>query len=250
MGIQREHDLEMGLRIVKDFYQEHRGFVETLVKKWGKPLLVEMWDSRFFYFVMKYEWNFIDYLGKASALTTDQIDVENASTYDIKYVDKDGSEKRPLIMHLSPSGAIERNIYALLEKAYMEREKGIVPKLPLWLAPTQVRVVPITENNRAYAYKVLEELAKAEIRVDIDDRDLTLGKKIKEAEEEWVPYVAVVGEREETEKMVAVRIRGEKEQVKMKAGDLVKEIKEETAGLPFKSLPLAAELSKRPKFVG
>jgi threonyl-tRNA synthetase len=240
--------LEMGLRVVKEFYDEHKDFVGALIKKWGKPVLVEMWDSRFFYFVMKYEWNFIDYLNKASALTTDQIDVENAATYGITYTDRDGSAKNPLIMHLSPSGAIERDIYALLEKAYMDKEAGKTAQLPLWLAPTQVRVIPITENNKKYAYKVFGELEG--VRVDIDDRDLTLGKKIKEAEEEWVPFIAVVGDKEEADGTAFVRVRGEKEQKKMKTSEILKVIRDKTSGLPFKSLPLAAELSKRPKFVG
>lgn len=245
-----EGGLEMGLRLVKSFYEENTEFVHSLVKSWGKPVLVEMWDSRFFYFMMKYELNFIDCLDNASALTTDQIDVENAKTYDIKYIDKDGSEKHPLIMHLSPSGAIERVMYSLLEQANMDKVAGNTPRLPLWLSPTQVRVVPITENNLKYASKVREELATADVRADIDDRNQTLGKKIKDAEEEWVPYIAVIGEKEESEKSAMVRIRGGKEQKKMKIDELIKLIKKETEGMPFKSLPLPPELSKRPKFVG
>lgn len=250
VGMDREDDLEMGLRIVKGFYKEHTEFVHSLIKKWGKPVLVEMWEDQFFYFVMKYEWNFIDALGKASALTTDQIDVENAKTYGITYIDKDGSEKSPLIMHLSPSGAIERVIYAILERAFMRAQKGGTSEIPLWLSPTQVRVIPITENNVKFAKNVMEELTKEGIRVDIDDRDLTLGKKIREAGQEWVPYTVVIGEKEEKAKKLAVNVRGEKGQKSMEAKGLIKLIKEKTSGMPYSSLPLAPELSKRPKFVG
>ncbi len=242
--------LAMGLRIVKDFYEEHRDFIHALVRKWGRPVLVEMWDSRFFYFVMKYEWNFIDYLEKASALTTDQIDVENAKTYGITYVDKDGAEKHPLIMHLSPSGAIERIIYALLETAYMEQEGGGVSMLPLWLSPTQVRIIPIAEDNIKYARDIMNKLTGNSIRADIDDRELTLGKRIRDAEQEWIPYVIVIGEKEEKSKKLAVRIRAEKKQRVMEIGELVDIIRKKTSGMPFSSLPLAPELSKRPKFVG
>lgn len=248
-GIERD-GLEMGLRIVKDFYEEHKEFVNSLIMKWGKPVLVEMWDSRFFYFVMKYEWNFIDYLDKASALTTDQIDVENAKTYDIRYTDKDGSEKHPLIMHLSPSGAIERIIYALLEKAYMESATK-VPQLPLWLSPTQVRVIPVTEHSIEHARQAQKELERRNVRADIDDRDLTLGKKIMEAGQEWVPYVAVIGKQEEAEGKMSVTMREKgAKRVLMTADGLAMEIKSKTGGLPFKTLPLAVELSKRPTFVG
>jgi threonyl-tRNA synthetase len=249
-GIGRKDDLEMGLRIVREFYDQHKDFVHSLIKKWGKPVLVEMWDSRFFYFMMKYEWNFIDNLGKASALTTDQIDVENAKTYGITYVDKDGSEKNPLIMHLSPSGAIERVIYALLEKAFREQQQGKAPALPLWLAPTQVRVVPITEKNLKYAKQVQAQLTSAHIRADLDDRDLTLGKKIREAGQEWMPYTVVIGDNEEKDKKLAVNARGDKGQKAMKTEDLIKLITDRTKGMPYSTLPLAVELSKRPKFVG
>lgn len=248
-GVDRQ-ELEMGLRIVKDFYEEHKEFVRSLIMKWGKPVLVEMWDSRFFYFVMKYEWNFIDFLSKASALTTDQIDVENAKTYEIKYTDKDGSEKYPMIMHLSPSGAIERIIYALLEKAHMDKEAGKTPQLPLWLSPTQVRVIPITEKNLEHAKKVQKELEQRKIRADLDDRDLTLGKKIREASQEWTPYIAVIGDKEEKGDNVSVTVRGKEGQVSMTVNELCMEIKSKTEGVPFKTLPLAAELSKRPTFVG
>ena len=79
-------------------------------------MLIEIWKEKFFYFVLKWEFNFIDNLGKASALSTDQIDVENAARYNIEFVDEEGSKKNPIILHNSPSGAVERVIYALLEK--------------------------------------------------------------------------------------------------------------------------------------
>jgi threonyl-tRNA synthetase len=250
IGLDVEKDFEMGIRIVKDFYDENKDFVIDLVKKWGKPVLVEMWDKRFFYFVMKYEWNFIDALDKASALTTDQIDVENSKTYDITYIDSDGSEKNPIIMHLSPSGAIERDMYALLEKAYMQQQRGITPQLPLWLAPTQVRVLSVSQEQYSAAEKVADELTVNKIRADQDDRDLTLGKKIREAEKEWIPYIVVIGEKEAKEGSVTVRTRGEQEQKTMALKELIKEIKPMVEGLPYKTLPLPRELSKRPKFVG
>jgi len=250
IGLNVPNDFELGVRLVKDFYEGNKEFVLSLLKKWGKPAIVEMWDSRFFYFVMKYEWNFIDALGKASALTTDQIDIENAKNYGITYVDSDGSEKTPLIMHLSPSGAIERVLYALLERAYMQQQKGIVAEFPLWLSPTQIRVIPVGEKNLDYAQKLLADLDKEKIRVDIDDRDLTLGKKIRDAEKEWTPYIVVVGDKEMESGKLSVRIRGQKGQETMSRDELAKSVLDKTEGLPFKSIPLPRELSKRPKFSG
>jgi threonyl-tRNA synthetase len=130
-GIPLKTDLECALRMVRSFHNKNKGFLKSMVKKIGKPVLIEMWDKQFFYFIFKYDLNFVDCLGKAAALTTDQIDVENAKRYGITYMDKDNKHKYPIILHLSPSGAIERVIYALLEKAHMASEKKKHPVLPL-----------------------------------------------------------------------------------------------------------------------
>jgi len=199
-------DYEVAIRFTRDFYNENRDFIVDLVKTVNKPVLIELWDQRFFYFVLKFEFNYIDAMNKASALSTVQIDVENAERYGIKYIDSDGSEKRPFILHCSPSGAIERCIYALLEKANMESERGIVPMLPVWLSPSQVRVIPVTEKHIEYAEKVAGEF---NCRADIDDREETVGKKIRDAAKEWVPYVAVVGDEEVESGGITVTVRSE-----------------------------------------
>ena len=119
-----ESDFEMAIRFTEDFYNENKSDIEELVKKHGRPVLVEMWKEKFFYFVLKWEFNFIDNLRKASALSTDQIDVENGDRYGIEFVDENNTAKHPIILHNSPSGAIERVIYALLEKAAADSKKG------------------------------------------------------------------------------------------------------------------------------
>ncbi len=96
-GFKIPEDLELAVRVTKDFWERNQGFVASLVQKWGKPALLELWDKQFFYFCLKYEWNFVDALDKATALNTDQIDVENAQRYGITYVDESGSKKFPLI---------------------------------------------------------------------------------------------------------------------------------------------------------
>ena len=111
-----DSDYEMAIRFTEDFYNENKAVIEELVKKINKPVLVEMWKERFFYFVLKWEFNYVDSMGKASALATDQIDVENGQRYNIKYFDENNEPHHPIILHNSPSGAIERVIYALLEK--------------------------------------------------------------------------------------------------------------------------------------
>jgi len=159
-------DYEVAIRFTRDFYDAHRDFITELVRIAGKPVLIELWDQRFFYFVLKFEFNFIDALGKASALSTVQIDVENAARYGIRYIDAHGEEREPIILHCSPSGAIERCMYALLEKAYMDNERGVPPMLPLWLSPTQLRLIPVAERHHEYIRAILPALDG--IRVDVD----------------------------------------------------------------------------------
>ncbi|MCS7121081.1 MAG: threonine--tRNA ligase [Archaeoglobaceae archaeon] len=243
------HDYEVAVRVTKDFYEKNKEFVHSLVDVLKKPILVEMWDQRFFYFVLKFEFNFVDSLDKASALSTVQIDVENAERYGIYFVDSDGSKKHPLILHCSVSGAIERVIYALLEKAYMEIDKKL-PMLPVWLSPAQVRIIPVSEKYLDYSLKVAEFLESKEIRVDVDDRDETLSKKVRDASTEWIPYIAVVGEREVLSGKLTVTVRSEsnlKEQVKveMTAEELAERINRECFGKPKAKLLLPKVLSKR-----
>ncbi|MBS7614431.1 threonine--tRNA ligase [Candidatus Bathyarchaeota archaeon] len=250
------NDYELAIRFTKDFYEQNKDFIISLVQSFGKPALIEMWDERFFYFVLKYEFNFVDNLNKASALSTDQIDIENAERYGITYVDEKGEKKYPYILHCSPSGAIERDIYAMLEKAYMEQQKGKAPSLPLWLSPTQVRVIPVSEQFFGAAEKLVTVLLEHEVRADWDDRPLTMQKKVREAEMDWVPYIVVIGQKEVDSGTLAVRDRRLAEDRKpgkvrtMKMDELVSEIKEITRGKPFQKLPLPTELSKRPKFYG
>jgi len=243
-------DYEAAIRFTKDFYEENKDFITSLAKVFGRPVLVEIWKERFFYFTLKWDFNFVDNQDKAAALSTDQIDVENAKRYDITYVDEKGEKRHPLILHCSPSGAIERCVYALLEKAYKEQQSGKPPMLPLWLSPTQVRIIPMSDKYLEYSEKLADAIEERCIRVDIDDRTLTLQKRIREAEMEWVPYIVVVGRKEVESGMLPVRDRKAGGIRKMKLEELVSEVEEITRDKPFKPLPLPKHLSKRPQFYG
>jgi threonyl-tRNA synthetase len=246
-----QDDFEVAIRFTKDFYEENKPFTEELAKMFGKPMLAEVWAERFFYFRLKWDANFVDNQDKAAALSTDQIDVENAKRYEITFVDEKGEKQYPLILHNSPSGAIERCVYALLEKAYMEQQKGKSPMLPLWLSPTQVRLIPLSDQFLGKVEEIAAQLESQCIRVDVDDRASTLQKRIREAETEWVPYVVVVGQKELESGLLAVRVREEKGRVEsLKLDDLVSRIREKVEGKPFKPLPLPRSLSKRPQFHG
>ncbi|MFW5902325.1 MAG: threonine--tRNA ligase [archaeon] len=248
IGFKIPEDFELVVRFTRKFYEENKQHIQDIIKEYGKPALVEIWDERFFYFTLKYELNYIDPLGRASALTTDQIDVENGERYGITYTDEDGEEKNPYILHLSPSGAIERVMFAILEEAKRLESEGKKPKMPYWLSPTQLRVIPISEEHLDYAEELTNKFKK--VRIDLDDRDKTIGKKIREAEKEWVPYIVVIGSDEIDNEELSVRIRGEEKQLKMKIEELKETLTEEQGNMPFQILPLSKKLSKRPKFKG
>jgi len=249
VGLSKD-DFEYALRFTKQFYNENKEFLESLVQKFGRPALAEMWDERFFYFVFKWEFNFVDNLDKASALSTDQIDVENAERYGITYIDEDDTRRYPIILHNSPSGAIERCIYALLEKAHRVQTKGGTPTLPLWLSPAQVRLLPLNPTFEEHAEKLADELEKAGIRVDVDDRDETVSKRIRTAETEWIPYIAVIGEKEVSSGVLQIRDRESGGMRNLTSQELLEEIKRKTEGKPYLPLPLPRSIKKRPQFPG
>lgn len=240
-------DTEIGVRFTREFYRENGRSIDSLLKELGQPALAEEWEERFFYFVCKAEFNFVDNLGKASALATVQIDVENAERYGIRYVDEKGKERLPVILHTSPTGAIERVLYALLERAHRVSKGGGVPTLPVWLAPTQVRLAPVSRPHVKAAEEVAASLAG--LRVDIDDREESVARKVRDAGTEWVPYVAVIGEKEAKSGKLAVTIRGgPRGPVEMAPEELRRRVQEECGGRPTRPLPLPVKLSQRPKF--
>ena len=244
IGIE-EDDYEMAIRFTEDFYNENKELIIEMVKKIGKPVLVEMWKERFFYFVLKWEFNYVDSSGKASALSTDQIDVENGDRYGIDFIDENNTPKNPIILHNSPSGAIERVMYTLLEKAAKDSSEGRKPQLPLWLSPTQVRIISLKEEFLGLSKEVSDIFSKNNIRTDIDDRNDSIGKRIRDAEKEWIRYILVIGEKESLSKLT-VRDRNTSNEREMTSDELINEIIDQIKGKPVSSLNLPLLVSKRP----
>ncbi|HET6589833.1 MAG TPA: threonine--tRNA ligase [Candidatus Nitrosocosmicus sp.] len=247
IGLDMEQDIEMAIRFTKEFYENNKQFVNSLVSKIGKPVMVEMWSDRFFYFTLKWEFNFLDNQGKASSLSTDQIDIENAERYDISFIDEDGTKKYPIILHNSPSGAIERIIFALLEKSARLIKEGKTPFLPLWLMNTQVRIIPIKNELIPFCEKIRNELKDNLIRCDLDDRDDSLSKKIREAETEWIHYIIIVGEKEVESNRISVRDRIKKENYTIDNNAFIQLIRSQIKGKPYLPINLQENLSKRPR---
>jgi len=160
-----------------------------------------------------------DALNRKWQCATIQCDFALPQRFNLTYVDSDGREKQPVMLHRVILGSLERFIGALLE-----HYKG---NLPLWLASIQVLIIPIKDSVQEYSLKVKQALEASAIRTQIDSRNETLDKRIRQAELDKIPYVLVVGEREAKQKVVAVRRKGAGDQGAMPLGEFIKKIKEE-----------------------
>jgi len=160
--------------------------------------------------------------GKEDTIVTIQIDMLLAEKFGMEYVDSDGQMKRPYIIHRTSLGCYERTLAYLIER--------FAGALPTWMAPVQVKVLPIGDEHIDYAYEVKKALEAKGVRVEVDDRNETIGKKIRNAQLEKLPYMLVIGENEMNDKTVAVRSRkdGDKGVMSVDAflADLLAEIAE------------------------
>ena len=161
-----------------------------------------------------------DALGRKWQLGTIQVDYNLPDRFDLTYIDKNNESKRPVMIHRAPFGSLERFIAILLENT--------AGNLPLWLTPNQFIILPISEKHEKYCENVLNLLENDEIRGLIDNRSETIGRKIRDAEVEKIPYMLVVGEQESEQKVISVRSHGGNDYGKMKVEDFVKIIKEKT----------------------
>lgn len=142
-----------------------------------------------------------DAIGRRWQLGTIQVDYNLPERFQLEYTDADGSKKRPVMIHRAPFGSLERFAAVLLEHT--------AGHLPLWVAPDQVKILPVSEKYSEYAKKVCILLNNCDIRTSVDDRNETLGKRIREISLLKVPVLLIVGEKEVSENSVSVRLRGE-----------------------------------------
>ncbi|MGA3292096.1 MAG: threonine--tRNA ligase [Candidatus Microgenomates bacterium] len=160
-----------------------------------------------------------DSLGREWQLSTVQIDYFLPERFKLTYIDTDGKEKRPVMIHRAIVGSPERFMMVLIEH--------FAGNFPTWLTPVQVKVLPISEKHLEYANKVKEELVKAGIRVELDDRNERLQAKIRNAQLEKVAYMFIVGDREAEKKAVSVRKRGGEDLGSKDLGDFIKALQKE-----------------------
>lgn len=246
-GVDLDVNYEIIFRATKDFYDENKDWMYSIGKKIGKPVLLEILPERKHYWSCKIDFAAIDYLGRPIENPTVQIDVESGKRFDITYLGEDGKEHYPTILHCSPTGSIERVICSLLEKTAIELDEK-APMLPTWLSPVEVRIITVGEDHKDFANELYDKINAENIRVDVDDRDESVGKKIRNAATEWIPYIFVVGDNEKESGVFSVTVRETGEKVDMTVDELIKEVLDKTKGMPYRGLPLPKDISTRINF--
>lgn len=246
-GVDLDVNYEIIFRATKDFYDENKDWMYSIGKKIGKPVLLEILPERKHYWSCKIDFAAIDYLGRPIENPTVQIDVESGKRFDITYLGEDGKEHYPTILHCSPTGSIERVICSLLEKTAIELDEK-APMLPTWLSPIEVRIITVGEDHKDFANELYDKINAENIRVDVDDRDESVGKKIRNAATEWIPYIFVVGDNEKESGVFSVTVRETGEKVDMTVDELIKEVLDKTKGMPYRGLPLPKDISTRINF--
>lgn len=157
--------------------------------------------------------------GKEDTIITVQVDFQLAEKFNMSYIDKDGNKQRPVVIHRTSLGCYERTLAMLIEK--------FAGAFPTWLAPVQVKVMPISEAQHEYAKQVVEKLKSSNIRVELDDRNEKIGYKIREAQLEKVPYMLILGDEEVQSNSVGVRSRKQGDIGATPVDEFIKQIKQE-----------------------
>lgn len=227
LGITNYH-LELALRDPNNTKKYHGNeemwakaekLMREAVKQVDIPMVEEIGSAAFY--GPKIDFIIHSKIGRQFAISTNQIDLFMGERFGLKYTDKDGKEKTPVIIHRAPLGSHERFIGFLIEH--------FGGAFPTWLSPVQVKVLPISEKHLDYANKVVSNLKESGIRVELDERAETLGNKIRNAQNEKVPYMLIMGDKEIENNEVSVRNRaGENSSIKLDKfiEKLNKEVKE------------------------
>ena len=167
----------------------------------------------------KIDFHLQDSIGRTWQCGTIQLDFQLPQRFDLSYIGKDGEKHKPIVIHRAILGSLERFIAILTE--------NFAGKFPSWIAPVQVKVLPISDKFMEYAKEVVAELEAEDIRVELDDRAEKIGYKIREARNERVPYIAVIGEKEQNEGTLALRSRDKGEEGNIGVEDFIEKIKYE-----------------------
>lgn len=202
---------------IKAWEKSEKAIIKA-VKDKGLKYKIEEGEAAFY--GPKLDFMVKDALGREWQLGTIQVDYNLPDRFNLTYIDKNNDSKRPVMIHRAPFGSLERFIAILLENT--------AGNLPLWLTPNQFIILPISEKHEKYCENVLNLLENDEIRGLIDNRSETIGRKIRDAELEKIPFMLIIGEQESNQNLISLRSHGGEDYGKMKVEDFVKIIKEKT----------------------
>ncbi|CAA9258969.1 MAG: Threonyl-tRNA synthetase [uncultured Adhaeribacter sp.] len=181
----------------ENWEKSERAIIEAAQEK-GLPTVTELGEAAFY--GPKLDFMVRDALGRKWQLGTIQVDYNLPERFQLEYTASDNSKQRPVMIHRAPFGSLERFIAVLIEHC--------AGNFPLWLSPEQFAILPISEKYHDYAQQVYEALLQADIRGHIDTRDEKIGRKIRDAEVQKIPYMIIVGEKEQENQIIAVRKHG------------------------------------------
>lgn len=237
-------------RCTEEFYKEYESWIQKIVAQSKVPILIETLSDRVHYWIAKIDLAAIDGQNRPIENPTVQIDVESSRRFGIKYHLNDGTEVYPPILHCSPTGSVERVFCAILENTANQK----VAHLPTWLSPTQVRVIPVAERHGDAAGEIMQKLNAARIRADYDDREESVGKKVREAGMDWVPYVVVIGDSEAESGNLTVTVRMKSEpnkpfKISCTLDELIKTVLDETENMPYRQIYTQRKLSMQPRYI-
>jgi threonyl-tRNA synthetase len=234
-----------------DFYEDNRDWLVSIGTRMKVPAFFKLMPEMTHYYAIKNEYQSITEDRSNIQVSTVQWDVKDGERFDIGFIDEHGKKVPcPVILHASSFGSIERTLCTILENIAIDAKQGRPAMFQVWLSPTQVRVINVNDDQLAFADEVCARLDEAGVRADLDDRDESVSKKIRNGEKEWVPYLLVVGEKERASGRFTVRVREEKSQREMTLDELVARVHDECRGMPYRPLPVPRRISRRPVFFG
>ncbi|MFH1561622.1 MAG: threonine--tRNA ligase [Patescibacteria group bacterium] len=192
-----------------EIWEKAEAIMEEVLKEGDTPYQINEGDGAFY--GPKFDFHLKDSLGRTWQCATIQLDFAQPENFDLEYVAQDGSRQRPVMIHRTIYGSVERFLGVVIESC--------AGAFPVWLSPVQVMILPISEKHLEYAESVKKRLVEQGIRVELDGDNQTLSYRIRQAETQKVPYILIVGDKEMEEKTVTVRKRGVREQEKFEIAD-------------------------------
>jgi threonyl-tRNA synthetase len=223
-GVAAKRDYQVIIEVPSEkIWNKYREYIEQVPKQLGADVLVNILeDGKDRYWVVNVDYKILDKLGQAREIACIQVDIGNASRLNIHYIDKQGEKKHPVIIHSAIPGGIERYLYVLFDSF----EQG----LPLWLNPVHIRLLPVGAEFVKNCQQLVESYKNLPLRIEIDDRSISVSSKLKSAHQDYVPYKIVIGQKEADNKYGVLN-------------DLARQLVQEMAGKPFIKREWPAEIS-------